>query len=107
MCGQRYGKHDESERTNDQSQHLGEERDIRHSHRLWPLSNKVRQIMQGLAQRTENRSNREQSADDHPGQACSTLSPRGWVHASNENKISHRSSGMLSEHLAVAKQVFD
>jgi len=40
--------------------------------------------MQGLPKRTENRSNCQQSADDHRGQACPTASPRDGVHASNE-----------------------
>src|SRR6266404_9602020 len=87
---QRYGKHEQSDRTNDQSQQLGEKRDIRHSHRLWPLSDEVGQIMQGLPERTENRSNCQQSADDHRDQACPTASPRDGVHASNETELSHR-----------------
>src|SRR5437016_14504138 len=62
---QRYGKDDQSDRTNDQSQQLGEKRDIRRCHRLWPLSDEVAQIMQGLSERAENRSNCYQSADDH------------------------------------------
>src|SRR6266567_6193336 len=77
---QRYGKHEQSDRTSDQSQQLNEKRDIRHSHRLWPLSNEVVQIMQGLPKRTENGSNCQQSADDHRDQASPTLSPRGGVH---------------------------
>src|SRR5436309_15476969 len=77
---QRYGKDEQPDRTNDQSQQLGEKRDIRRSHRLWPLSDEVGQIMQGLPERTENRSNCQQSADDHREQACPTLSLRGGVH---------------------------
>src|SRR5205807_10622059 len=73
---QRYGKDDQSDRTNDQSQQLGEKRDIRRCHRLWPLSDEVAQIMQGLSERAENRSNCYQSADDHRYQAYSTTSPR-------------------------------
>src|SRR6266513_3553531 len=83
---QRYGKHEQSDRTSDQSQQLGEKRDIRHSHRLWPLSDEVVQIMQGLPERTENRSNCQQSADDHRDQACPIASPRDRVHASNETQ---------------------
>src|SRR5881397_1644244 len=85
---QRYGKHEQSDRTSDQSRQLGEKRDIRHSHRLWPLSDEVVQIMQGLPERTENRSNCQQSADDHRDQACPIASPRDGVHASNETKLS-------------------
>src|SRR6266480_4739103 len=77
---QRYGKNQQPDRTNEQSYQLGEKRDIRRSHRLWPLSDEVVQIMQGLPERTENRSNCQQSADDHRDQACPTLSPRGGVH---------------------------
>src|SRR6266513_5942980 len=77
---QRYGKDDQSDRTNDQSQQLGEKRDIRRSHRLWPLGDEVSQIMQGLPERTENRSNCQESADDHRYQAYSTASSRDGVH---------------------------
>src|SRR5205814_9364426 len=77
---QRYGKDNQSERTNYQSQQLGEKRGIRCSHRLWPLSDEVAQIMQGLSERAENRSNCQQSANDHRYQAYSTTSPRGGVH---------------------------
>ena len=77
---QRYGKDDQSDRTNHQSQQLGEKRDIRRCHRLWPLSDEVAQIMQGLSERAENRSNCYQSADDHRYQAYSTTSPRDGVH---------------------------
>jgi hypothetical protein len=54
---QRYGKQEQPDRTNDQSQQLNEKRDIRRTHRLWPLSDEVGQIMQRLPQRSENRSN--------------------------------------------------
>ena len=77
---QRYSKDDQSDRTNDQSQQLGEKRDIRRSHRLWPLSDEIAQIMQGLSERAENRSNCYKSADDHRYQAYSTTSPRDGVH---------------------------
>src|SRR6266403_1366798 len=77
---QRYGKHEQPDRTNDQSQQLGEKRDIRRSHRLWPLSDEVGQIMQRLPERTENRSNCQQTADDHRYQAYSTGSWRDGVH---------------------------
>src|SRR5947208_17161454 len=77
---QRYGKDDQSDRTNDQSQQLGEKRDIRRCHRLWPLSDEVTQIMQGLSERTENRSNCYQSDDDHHYQSYSNTSPIDGVH---------------------------
>src|SRR6266403_2220194 len=81
---QRYGKHEQSDRTNDQSQQLGEKRDIRPPHRLGPLRDEVGQIMQSLSERTENRSNRQQSAEDHRHQACPAASPRDGVHGSND-----------------------
>jgi hypothetical protein len=53
---QRQDEHEQSDRTNDQSQQLHEKRHIWSSHRLWPLSDEVGQIMQRLPERTENRS---------------------------------------------------
>src|SRR5947208_11200871 len=73
---QRHSKQEHPDKTNEQSQQLGEIRDIRRSHRLWPLSDEVVQIMQGLPERTENRSNCQQSADDHRDQACPRDKPR-------------------------------
>ena len=84
---QRYGKDDQSDRTNDQSQQLGEKRDIRRCHRLWPLSDEVAQIMQGLSERAENRSNCYQSADDHRYQAYSTTTYSGHVTIQDVNGI--------------------
>src|SRR5439155_13244841 len=103
---QRYGKDDQSDRTNDQSQQLGEKRDIRRCHRLWPLSDEVAQIMQGLSERAENRSNCYQSADDHRYQAYSTTSPRDGVHEvrSEEHTSELQSRGHLVCRLLLEKK---